>query len=77
MTVLAAILKLPLLPVQGVVKLGEVIRDEAEEEYLGSTAVRGRLEQAGEGLRSGEMFAAEAADIAEETVARLIKVDNE
>jgi hypothetical protein len=68
----ALLLKLPLLPVDAVIKLGEIIRDEAESEYSGGAAVRAQLEALEDQLSASELSPEEAAEAAEDVVRRMI-----
>jgi hypothetical protein len=53
--VLTLLFRLPLLPVQGLIRLAEIIRDEAEQEYYSPVAARHELEQAQQARERGEM----------------------
>jgi hypothetical protein len=64
---------LPLLPVKGLIKLAEIIRDEAEQEYHDPAAVRRELEEAAWSAESGQMSEEEVARREEQAVSRLIQ----
>jgi len=68
---LTLLLRLPFLPVQGVIKLGELIGDEAERELHDPAAVRRRLEEADEARRSGDLSEQDVAEREREAVGRL------
>jgi hypothetical protein len=59
MNLLTLPLRLPFLPVEGVVRLAETIRDEAEREQHDPAAVRRELEAAQDARRAGEISAGE------------------
>jgi hypothetical protein len=65
--------RLPLLPVQCVMKLAEVIRDEAERQYYSTSSVRDQLERIEQELRAGRLSADEAAALQQEAVGRLVR----
>lgn len=58
------LVRLPLLPVIGVVKLGELIADEADRELFDPAIVRRRLEEAGQARAAG-LITDEELDVAE------------
>ncbi|MBV9096106.1 MAG: gas vesicle protein GvpG [Streptosporangiaceae bacterium] len=60
--------RLPLLPVTGVIRLAEIIRDQAEQELHDPARVRRQLEEIEEAEASGELSAEEAAQAKEEVV---------
>jgi len=47
--------RLPFLPVQGLIRVAELIQEEAEEEYRNPAAVRRQLEEAEEAREQGEI----------------------
>jgi hypothetical protein len=65
--------RLPLLPVQGLIKLAEIIRDEAEQEYYNPAAVRRELEEAEWEAATGQISEEDVAQQEEEAVGRLIQ----
>jgi hypothetical protein len=65
--------RLPLLPVQGLIKLAEIIRDEAEQEYYNPAAVRRELEEAEWEAATGQISEEDVARQEEEAVGRLIR----
>lgn len=72
MSLLTLLFRLPLLPVQGVVKVGEIVRDQAEHEHHDPAAVRRQLEEAEAAQTSGEASDEDVAEAQEEAVARLV-----
>lgn len=64
--------RLPLMPLQAVIRLGEVIRDQSEREFHDPAAVRRQLEEAEQAQESGEMSAEEAARVQAEAVGRVV-----
>jgi hypothetical protein len=60
----------PLIPVQAVVRLGQVIQEEAERELYDPASVRRQLEQIQQAMESGQMSEEEAARAEEEVVTR-------
>jgi len=68
---LTFLLRLPLLPVQGVVRLGEIIRDEADHQLHDPAAVRRQLEEAEEARAAGRISGEELAETEQAAVGRL------
>ena len=64
--------KLPLLPLRGVVKLGEVIQDRALQELHDPAAVRRQLEAVEEAQRAGKLSPEEAAEAEQHAISRVI-----
>jgi hypothetical protein len=64
--------RLPLLPVQGVVKIGEIVGDQAELEHHDRATVRRQLEEAEAARTSGEASDEEVARMQEEAVRPLV-----
>jgi hypothetical protein len=69
---LTGVLGLPLAPVRGVLWLAEQIRDHAEEQYYDPVRIRAELERVDEARRSGEISEAEAAELENELLQRLM-----
>ena len=65
-------LRIPFLPVQALIKLGEVIGEEAERQLHDPARVRRELEEAQQRHAAGEISDAELAQIEEESTAALI-----
>ena len=68
---LSMLVKLPLAPVTGVVKLGEVLRDQAEREQRDPASIRRQLEEAEEARAAGEISPEEEARTEEQALNRL------
>ena len=64
--------KLPLLPLRGVVKLGELIQDRALQELHDPAAVRRQLEAVEEAERAGKLSPEEAAEAEQHAISRVI-----
>jgi hypothetical protein len=69
---LTGVLGLPLAPVRGVLWLAEQIRDHAEEQYYDPVRIRAELERVDEARLSGAMSEAEAAELENELLQRLM-----
>jgi hypothetical protein len=69
---LTLLLRLPLMPLQGVIKLGELIGEQADRELHDPAAVRRRLEEAEEARSSGEVSEQDVAQVEREAVGRLV-----
>jgi hypothetical protein len=69
---LTGLLGLPLAPVRGVMWLAEQVHDHAEEQYYDPVRIRSQLERIDEARRSGELAEAEAAELENELLQRLM-----
>jgi hypothetical protein len=67
-------LRLPLLPVQALVRLAEVIRDEAERELYDPASARRELEQVQEARARGAASEEDVARVEREITGRLVAV---
>ena len=72
MDLLTLIFRLPLMPLQSFIRLGEVLRDQAEQELRDPASVRRQLEEAQEAHVSGEMSDADLAHVEGQAVGRLL-----
>jgi Gas vesicle protein G len=63
--------KLPLLPVRAVIRLGELIQEEAEQQLHDPALVRRELEEAERKRAAGEISDEELSQVEQEVVARL------
>lgn len=72
MDLLTLIFRLPFLPLSGVVRLTEIIAEEAEREYHDPARVRHELEDAQRRRDAGEITDEEMARIEEEAAARML-----
>ena len=73
MFLVSTILGLPLLPVRGVIKLGELLQQQAEEQLYGSGSIRRRLEELGEAAAAGEISPEEERRAASELLGRVVE----
>src|SRR5882724_4455383 len=67
-------LKLPLLPVYAIVRLAQIIQDEAEREVADPATVRRALEQVEQARAAGEVSDEEAAELEKEALARFTRL---
>jgi Gas vesicle protein G len=74
MSVLTLPFRLPLLPMQAVVRLAQLIQDEAERQLADPATARRELEQIEQARASGEISAEEANRRQRETIARFTQV---
>jgi len=70
MNPLTLLFRLPLLPLQGVLRLGALIQQEADRQLADPATVRRELEEIQQRLESGQMSEEEAARAEEEAVTR-------
>ena len=66
--------RLPLIPLQAVVRLAQLIQEEAEGQLLDPATVRRELEQIEQRQAAGEISDAEAAQLQNEAVARFTQI---
>jgi hypothetical protein len=64
--------RLPLLPLTGLIRLAEVLRDEAERKLHDPAAVQRQLEEIAEARATGRLSEEEAARAEQEAIGRLI-----
>lgn len=74
MDLLTLLLRLPLLPLQGFLRLGELIDEEVQRELRDPARLRHDLEQIQQALESGQISEEEAARAEEEAVTRFIQL---
>ena len=72
MNLLTMLLRLPFLPLQGVVQLGELIQQQTEQEFYDPARVRRELEEAEEARIAGEVSDPDVARVEAEAVSRLV-----
>lgn len=65
--------RLPLLPVRGVIAIGEIIREQAERELHDPGNVRRQLEEAEAARESGKISDQDLAEIEREATGRLLR----
>lgn len=70
MNPLTLLFRLPLLPLQAVLRLGELLQQEAEQQVRDPATIRRELEQIQQARQSGQMSEEEAARAEEEAVTR-------
>jgi hypothetical protein len=66
--------RLPFLPVQAVVRLAEVIQEEAERTYYDPATIRRELAEIERARAAGDISENDAAQLQNEVVARLTQV---
>ncbi len=71
MDLLTLLFRLPLMPLQGFIRLGEILQDQAERELHSPAAARRQLEEAQQAWASGEMSDEDVARVEEQAVGRL------
>lgn len=71
MGLLSGILGLPLLPVRGVIQLGELIQRRVDEELAAPASIRRELEAAEEKRAAGEISPEEEAEVQQQVLRRL------
>jgi gas vesicle protein GvpG len=64
--------KLPLRPVQGVIRLGELLEDEAERELHDPARIRRVLEEAQRQYEAGEISAEEFSQVQDEVASTMV-----
>jgi Gas vesicle protein G len=74
MGVLTLLIRLPITPVEGVIKVGEIIRHEAEQQYYSAAAVRRRLEEAEQEFLAGRLSREQFEELEQEAVGRVAHV---
>ena len=74
MSLLTLPFRLPFLPVQAVVRLAQIIQEEAERTYYDPATIRRELAEIEQARASGEISEEEAAQLQNEVVARLTQV---
>ncbi|GAA2882048.1 hypothetical protein GCM10010517_45170 [Streptosporangium fragile] len=72
MSLLGAVFGLPLAPVRGLIRLAELIQEQAELELRHPAAVRRRLEEVAEARAAGLISAEEEAEETERILAEMI-----
>lgn len=66
--------RLPILPVQAVVRLAQIIEEEAEKTFYDPATIRRELEEIERARAAGDISEEEAAQLQNEVVARLTQV---
>jgi hypothetical protein len=73
MGLLTLLFRLPFLPVQGVVRLGQLIEEQAELQLHDPAAIRRQLEEAEQARSAGEMSDEDVARAEAQAVGRLVQ----
>jgi len=72
MDLLTLMFRLPFLPVRGLVRIAQIIQDQAERELHNPANVRRQLEEIEEARDHGEVSDQEVARVEAEAVSRLV-----
>lgn len=64
--------RLPMMPLRGFIRLGEMLHDQAEQELHDPASVRRQLEEVQQAQVSGEISAEDAARVQGQAVGRLL-----
>lgn len=72
MQLVTFVLGLPLAPVRGLVRVTEILRDQAEQELHGTASARAELEAIAERRRAGEISEEEEAAAMDAVSRRLV-----
>jgi uncharacterized membrane protein len=72
MELLTLLFRLPFLPVQGVIRLGELLQDEAERELHDPARIRRELEDAQRRYEAGEISEEQFIQIQDELASTLV-----
>jgi hypothetical protein len=71
MDLLTLLFRLPFMPLRGVIRLGEILQDQAERELHDPAAVRRQLEEAQRAEASGDLSDEDVARLEGQAVGRL------
>ena len=72
MDLLTLLFRLPLLPVQGIIRLGAIIQDEAERQLHDPARIRRQLEEVEQARAHGEATEQDVARVEGEATGRLV-----
>jgi hypothetical protein len=72
MELLTLLLRLPFLPVQGVIRLGELLQEEAERQLRDPARIRRELDEAQRRYEAGEISEEEFIEIQDELASTLV-----
>ncbi len=72
MELLTLLFRLPFLPVQGVIRLGELLQDEAEQQLRDPARIRRELEDAQRRYEAGEISEEQFTQIQDELASTLV-----
>jgi hypothetical protein len=70
---LTLLFRLPFLPVRGLIRLAQLLQEQAEQELHDPAAVKRQLEEAEEAAQRGRLSDEELTEIEYESVGRLIE----
>lgn len=73
MNLLTVPLRLPFLPLTGLIRLAEIIRDQAESEYHAPASARRQLEAAEQAAEAGELSPEQVGEVQREALSRLVR----
>jgi hypothetical protein len=73
MELLTLLFRLPFLPVQGVIRLGELIEEQAEQQLHDPASVQRQLEEIEQAQSAGGMSSEDAARAEAQAIGRLIQ----
>lgn len=71
MNLFTLLFRLPFLPLQGLVKIGQIIQEQAEDQLYNPASVQRELEEAAEARAHGRMSDEEVSQVERAAVARL------
>ena len=69
------LVRLPLLPVEGVIRLGEVIQEQVEREYRNPASIRRQLEEVEAEAASGAVSETDRERAEQQAINRVIDVE--
>lgn len=72
MNLLTLLFRLPFLPLQGIIQLAELLRDQAEQELHDPAAVRHQLEELERAEQAGELSTEDVAAAEQNAVGRVV-----
>ena len=72
MGLLSGLLMLPLTPATAVIRLARLLQERAEDQLYDPVLIRRQLEDIADALADGEITEAQAAELEEELLARLL-----
>lgn len=72
MNLLTLLFRLPLIPIQGLIQLAELIQDQAEQELHDPAAVRLQLEELERAMQAGELSAEDIAAAEQHAIGRVV-----
>lgn len=73
MDLLTLLFRLPFLPVRGLIRLAQLLQEQAEQELYDPAAVKRQLEEAEEAEERGELSDEEVRELEYQAVGRLVE----